>query len=398
MLFEIVIDKRFLVSLTQMTQPQLSLSPGWTFLPDHGQTGCLYYVGDVDSSKPTNAFDLDWTIIRPASGRKTPRGPRDWILLHPGTPDILQKLAVTSNIVIFSNQSGCVNDGKGRISDICGKLDSIINSIGVNCSVFIACGYCTYRKPKSKMWTLWQQLTNIPNNHPNDRYIGDAAGRPGDYADSDLTFALNCNIRFETPEQFFLDMTGARTNYPLPTHPSAPTHPPPLASTMFVPAAGQELIIMCGPPGAGKSTWIRRNCLLDSYTRVSQDVLKTKAKCHRAVKEALARGESVVVDNTLPDRERRGEYVALAQAAGVKVRCVLMTIPKEYAMHLNAMREDHPNEAVRKPRVPPVGETMFWSRFEKPDAGVEGLSEVFEVQWSYDPRETPLELIERWHR
>lgn len=380
-----------------MAQPQLSLPSGWTFLPDHGQTGCLYRMGNIEPSNPTTAFDLDWTIIRPASGRKTPRGPRDWILLHPGTPDRLQKLATTSNVVIFSNQSGCVNNGKGRISDICEKIDSIINSIGVNCSVFIACGYCTYRKPKSKMWTLWQDLAKIPINHPNDRYIGDAAGRPNDYANSDLTFALNCNISFETPEQFFLDMTGVHISYPLPTHPSTLTHSPPLASTMFVPAAGPELVLMCGPPGGGKSTWVRRN-IPATYARVSQDMLKTKAKCHQAVREAFARGKSVVVDNTLPDRERRAEYVALAHAAGVKVRCVLMTIPKEYAMHLNAMREDHPNEAVRKARVPPVGETMFWSKFEKPNAQAEGFSEVFEVQWSYNPLETPHELITRWHR
>jgi DNA 3'-phosphatase len=109
-----------------MPSPQLSLLPDWTFLPDHGQTGCLYRVGDVDPSKPTTAFDLDWTIIRPASGRKTPRGPRDWMLLHPGTPDRLQKLATTSNVVIFSNQSGCVNNGKGRIDDMCGKMERII--------------------------------------------------------------------------------------------------------------------------------------------------------------------------------------------------------------------------------------------------------------------------------
>lgn len=153
---------------------------------------------------------------------------------------------------------------------------------------------------------------------------------------------------------------------------------------------------MCGPPGSGKSTWVRRN-IPDTYTRVSQDVLKTKAKCHRAVKEALARGKRVVVDNTLPDRERRAEYVVLAQAAGVKVRCVWLAIERGMAEHLNAMREDHPEAGVRKPRVAPVGVTMYWSKFVEP-ALDEGFSEVVEVGWSYDPEETPKELMERWHR
>ena len=380
-----------------MAKQLQSLPSGWTFTSDQTHTGCMWRLGDVDPSKPTTAFDLDWTIIRPASNHKSPRHPGDWILLHPGTPDKIQQLALNSNIVILSNQSGCLNNGKHKLEDTIGKLEKIRESLGVNCSVFISCGYCTYRKPKSNMWCLWQHLTNIPSNHPDDRYIGDAAGRPGDYADSDLTFALNCKIHFETPEQLFLDMKGGCTNYPLPTHPTALTYPLPHVSTIFVPAAGPELVLMCGPPGGGKSTWVRRN-IPDTYIRVSQDVLKTKKRCHQAVKEALTRGERVVVDNTLPDRERRGEYVALAQAAGVKVRCVLLTIPKEYAMHLNAMREDHPDEAVRKPRVAPVGENMYWSSFEKPDAGVEGLSEVVKVGWSYDPEETPKKLMELWHR
>lgn len=374
----------------------LQLPPGWTFTPDQTQTGCMWRLGDVDPTKPTTAFDLDWTIIRPASGRKTPRNPRDWILLHPGTPDKLQQLSLNSNVVIFSNQSGCVNNGKGRMQDTCGKLDRIRKALGINPSVFISCGYCTYRKPKSRMWHLWQQQAHISENHPKDRYIGDAAGRPGDYANSDLTFALNSNICFETPEQFFLSMTGARTNYPLPTHPSTYTYPPPLASTRFVPTEGPELVLMCGAPGSGKSAWVRRN-IPDTYTRVSQDVLKTKPKCHRAVKEALARGESVVVDNTLPDRVRRSEYVALAQAAGVKVRCVWLAIEREMAEHMNAMREDHPEAGVRKPRVVPVGVTMYWSKFEEP-ALDEGFAEVVEVGWCYDEEETPRDLMERWHR
>ena len=31
-------------------------------------------------------------------------------------------------------------------------------------------------------------------------YCGDAAGRPGDYSDTDRKFARNVGVRFETPE------------------------------------------------------------------------------------------------------------------------------------------------------------------------------------------------------
>ena len=40
----------------------------------------------------------------------------------------------------------------------------------------------------------------------------------------------------------------------------------------------QEMVILCGSPGAGKSTFYRRNLAPLGYSRVNQDILKTV--CH----------------------------------------------------------------------------------------------------------------------
>ena len=34
-------------------------------------------------------------------------------------------------------------------------------------------------------------------------FVGDSAGREGDYSDFDLKFAQNCGISFFTPEEYF---------------------------------------------------------------------------------------------------------------------------------------------------------------------------------------------------
>ena len=155
---------------------------------------------------------------------------------------------------------------------------------------------------------------------------------------------------------------------------------------------------MVGPPGSGKSTWVRMNVPME-YIRVSQDVLKSRERCLRYVRDAIARGDKVVVDNTNPVALVRGMYVDLARQASVPVRCIHIDTGKEMAEHLNAMREDHPNPSVRKARVPPVGETMFWSkRTYSAPIMAEGYTELIRIPFEYSEAETPRELYEQRHR
>jgi predicted kinase len=56
--------------------------------------------------------------------------------------------------------------------------------------------------------------------------------------------------------------------------------------------------------------------LSDSLTQsINSDVYKTKEKCAKACKEALAAGKSVVIDATNPSKRHRKVYIDQAHSA-----------------------------------------------------------------------------------
>jgi bifunctional polynucleotide phosphatase/kinase len=62
----------------------------------------------------------------------------------------------------------------------------------------------------------------------------------------------------------------------------------------------KEMIIFCGSPGSGKSTFWKT--YLSTYARVNRDSLKTKEKCYKVAEQYIKKGESVVIDNTNPKK------------------------------------------------------------------------------------------------
>lgn len=57
----------------------------------------------------------------------------------------------------------------------------------------------------------------------------------------------------------------------------------------------QEMIIMVGSPGSGKSTFIQN--YLKSYERINRDTLKTMKKCLDVAESHMKNGKNVVIDN-----------------------------------------------------------------------------------------------------
>ncbi|MGY1839324.1 MULTISPECIES: AAA family ATPase [unclassified Modestobacter] len=115
--------------------------------------------------------------------------------------------------------------------------------------------------------------------------------------------------------------------------------------------AGQELVVLVGLQGSGKSSWVASH-LAGSHEVVSKDhwprARRREARQQRVVAELLARGASVVVDNTNPAPAERAPLVALARAAGVPVRAVFVDTPLETCLARNDAREG-------RARVPLVG-------------------------------------------
>ncbi|HEX2072422.1 MAG TPA: ATP-binding protein [Geodermatophilus sp.] len=133
----------------------------------------------------------------------------------------------------------------------------------------------------------------------------------------------------------------------------------------------QELVVMAGVQGSGKSTWVREH-LAATHAVVSKDhwpnARRREARQRRVVAELLAAGHSVVVDNTNPTPEDRAALVAAARAAEVPVRAVWMDTPLDACFERNAGREG-------RARVPLVGVLATCGRFVPPTPA-EGFDRV----------------------
>lgn len=235
------------------------------------------------------------------------------------------------------------------------------------------------------MWDLYLEATGITPDH-RSIYVGDGAGRPGDYTDSDRKFALNIGVRYQTPEAFFRDqledpnfsigpnfhevvMRGNDTTNAPVTFPSDP-----------------EVIVMVGSPGSGKSTWCDLH-VPASYEVVSQDTLKTKARCVSALKQALAQGRSVVMDDTNRSASVRKVYIDAAHASWCPVRCVHIDTEAAIAEHLNARTGKGACAARRD---------VYASAFEPPQLE-EGFTSVTRVPFVYDDAACPQALFTQYH-
>jgi predicted kinase len=83
-----------------------------------------------------------------------------------------------------------------------------------------------------------------------------------------------------------------------------------------------ELVLLVGLPGAGKSTFFRQR-FASTHVQVSKDVLRASGRSPAAqsglVRDALAAGRSVVVDNTNATLGERAPLVAEGRRHGARV-------------------------------------------------------------------------------
>ena len=338
-----------------------------------------YSLTNEITDGPVAAFDMDSTLISTKSGKRFPTNRKDWKWWHSSVCDKLHELYDKGyQLVIFTNQAGI---SKARVDSISifGKIDDLVQALGIPISAFVATATDVNRKPMTTMWDLFCFGRNV--DLAGSFYCGDAAGRnktnknKRDFSVSDRKFAANCGLTFVTPEELFLGQAPSidwtwRSRSPEELL-NIYSEPQPLIKT----STEQELIIMVGSPASGKTT-IVRSLEDQGYVVVNQDILKTKAKCLKACRLALVKGKSVVIDRTNPTNKDRADFIKqLNVVCDVQTRCIHMSTPRDMCDHLNIYRE---NVSKRK-RVPDIALNIYFCRYVPPSID-EGFSEIVTVQ------------------
>ncbi|XP_076831828.1 bifunctional polynucleotide phosphatase/kinase isoform X2 [Brachyhypopomus gauderio] len=351
----------------------------------------MYTAAGVTGSSRIAGFDIDGCIITTKSGRVFPTSPDDWRILFPEIqPKLANLLKEGYKVVFFTNQMGIAR-GKLKPEVFRSKVEDILQTLNLPVQVFVATGPGIYRKPVTGMWEHLCQKANdgVTVDNSQSFYVGDAAGRPvnwapgkkkKDFSCSDRLFALNIGVDFYTPEEFFLKWKAASFN--LPTFdprgldPKGRLYDPPESSLT---SSSQEVIVAVGFPGAGKSTFFNTYIIPKGYVYVNRDTLGSWQNCVSACERALKEGQSVAVDNTNPDPESRKRYVDVSRNAGVPCRCFNFTASLEQARHNNRFREMIPSNS----RHVPVNDMVFHAyknKFVTPTLS-EGFSEILQVHF-----------------
>lgn len=369
-----------------------------------------------DSSKPRQKptkfalFDLDGTLITTASGKKFGGDPADWKWWDPSVPTKLHKLYEEGYaVIVLSNQGGIAiqTDPKSkgpktpkRLPQWKQKLTAILTQLDLPTTVYAATGKDIFRKPRPGMWKELCKDLGLNETDVDVKasfFVGDAGGRLAlpaasgrkaiakDFSCSDRNFAHNLGIKYETPEEFFLgeEPREFKRDFDLAVYPEPVSTAEGESVVLFEKTNDKDIVLFCGPPGAGKSTFYWRYLKPLGYERVNQDLLKSKDKCLKTAREHLEEGDSVAVDNTNADPETRGQWVELAKKHKAPIRCVWFRTPLSVAEHNNAVRSMNKelNPEARE-SLPQLAFSSFSSRFKAPKPS-EGFQDIIEVDFSF---------------
>lgn len=327
-------------------------------------------------------FDMDSTLILVKSGKKFAQNSDDWKLFSGNVTNKLNTLYADQYcIVIISNQKGLKTiDDQSTWKE---KIEKIHNSIQIPIKVFASLADDIYRKPNIGLFNIIKEsVDNISISA--SFYCGDAAGRQGDHSDCDLKFALNCNLNFYLPEHLF---DGENNNVPKVQYPidlysiGNNTNNNEVIELNFenntepFKSKNRELVIMLGYPGSGKSSYVRNN--MSGYIVVNMDTLKSKKKCLSVCEFGMKNGQSVVIDNTNPDKKTRKEYIDLALKYKFSVRCIHIITNEGLSKHNAQYRAINSNNTIKT--VPELVYRIHNKRYEPIDMKGEKINEYIKV-------------------
>ncbi|OMH86270.1 Bifunctional polynucleotide phosphatase/kinase [Zancudomyces culisetae] len=321
--------------------------------------------GVPNKSAKIAAFDLDSTLIKVKSKYKRPVDENDWVFHNKNVVKVLRSLHTEGyHITVISNQRGLkINSDKERAkkltrkSQLKTKISNIAKQLDIPFYFYAATANDFFRKPGIGLWHLMSIFANDHGQKIGKQvkgimihastlyldldscfYVGDAVGRPDnwrsgvpkDFADTDLKFALNANIKIYTPEEYFENATDI-PKIEIPQHPKAivQSHNDSIDLGEYDGDRAQlyqeirsnmasdkmTMVVMVGSPASGKSTLVINELVKDfGFERINQ------------------------VNNTNPNKASRASFIAIGKKYGAKVYSAHVNVPKDLVKHNIAFR------------------------------------------------------------
>jgi bifunctional polynucleotide phosphatase/kinase len=271
---------------------------------------------------------------------------------------------------------------------------------------------------------MWEYIETVLNgNIKVDRttslYVGDMAGRKGDYSSSDLLFAMNLGVNFQVPEVFYNMPNGkAVSNRTSVLMKAVEKNEKVFNGRIFIDEFDktisqknkliledikklllerQCLIMFVGSPASGKTSYYQENIKnIENQIYLSNDTFNgTPGKFNKEIEKTLRNGINVVIDNTNGTSKVREKYIKIARdinkesGKDIKIIVVKFNTEKEIVLHLNAIRTKLINTCILKGNkdckhnVPAVAIHSYWKRLEEPNKEKENFDYIFEIE--YEP-------------
>lgn len=285
----------------------------------------IYISDGITSDGKVAAFDMDWTLTR-TSRSLWPKDPSDLVLL-PNRLEILNSLRDEGyTIVIFTNQKSS-NDNKVRFNLT--RVHNFVKMVGPVIAL-MSTADDKYRKPQTGMWENLNTI--IPNlNNKLSFYCGDAAGRQGEFSDSDKMFAQNIGINFRYIEEVFPDVDISQMNI----------------------TQSKSMVLFIGMPGSGKTTYYNTH-FKDTHVHINQDLLGSKPKCLKMSRDKIKCGDNVVIDCTNPGQSRRDEFYDIAKRNNYNITTIYFE------------KDGRGWNKLRIKPVPSIGYSMYYKYLVEP--------------------------------